>query len=402
MTNKTVKGKEDYPRIVLKKGREVSLQRRHPWVFSGAIHSVSHDMLDGEIAQVYSAEGKYIATGFVEPGSIAVKIISNENTTINPTFWAKKIQQAYQLREVAGLARNASTSAWRLVFTEGDGLPGLVLDYYDGVVVFQAQSAGMYDAKHQIAEALRIVLGNNLKAVYDKSGAFREQNSSPAGNFLYGESLAPVEVSENGHRFLIDFINGQKTGFFIDQRESRALVARYAPGRKVLNLFSYTGGFSVYALKAGAHEVYSVDSSASAIEMAGQHIALNNLPENLHKGVVADVKRFLPGIDKDFDLIILDPPAFAKHKESRHKAMLGYKYLNNEVLQKIKSGGILFTFSCSQVVNSELFESTVMAAAIEAGRDVRIIHRLSHAPDHPVSIYHPEGSYLKGLVLYVS
>jgi 23S rRNA (cytosine1962-C5)-methyltransferase len=393
----------NYPSITLHKDREQSLLRKHPWIFSGAIKSYSSKPKEGNIFEVFDAAGNYQATGFAESGSIALKIISFERTIIDEDFWVEKLQAAWNQRQRTGFADNDETNAWRLVFAEGDGLPGLILDYYNGIVVFLAQSAGMFKARFEITNALKRVLKDDLKAVYDKSTLAGQQTNSPDKLFLSeNHGKCPVLISENNHSFLVDFVAGQKTGFFLDQRDNRQLVGRHSKGKKVLNLFSYTGGFSVYALQNGATSVFSVDSSAPAIEMANKNIELN-CPgkKDQHFGIVADVKDFIQKMDDDFDLVILDPPAFAKHKDSRHKAILGYKYLNANTLKRIKKGGILFTFSCSQLVSTELFESMVLSAAIEAGRNVKIIHRLSQPTDHPVSIYHPEGNYLKGLVLFV-
>ena len=393
-----------YPRIVLKKGREISLQRFHPWIFSGAVHSVSENLKPGDVAEVFGSQGNYLGTGHFEDGSLAVKIFSFKRAMIDAAFWKQKIEQAFFLRKALHLTRNHNTNAYRLVFTEGDGLPGLIIDIYNNVAVFQAQTQGMFNARNEITEALIGVYGNKLEAVYDRSPesvSAQHDKVATENRFLYGYAGSPVEITENGNRFLADFIKGQKTGFFIDQRENRALLSLYAAKRKVLNLFSYSGGFSVYALEAGASEVHSVDSAAPAIELANKNVILNGFDASRHRGVVADVKDYLQEMAADFDLVILDPPAFAKHRESRHRAMQGYKFLNTAVLKKIKPGGILFTFSCSQVVGTDLFESTVMASAIEAGRNVRILHRLSQPPDHPASIFHPEGVYLKGLVVFV-
>jgi len=392
-----------YPSIILNKGRELSLLRRHPWIFSGAIRSFSRKVQEGELVEVFDSEGNYLASGFAENGSIATKIITFKQAVINVDFWVEKLTAAWIKRQKIGFAETSETNAWRMVFAEGDGMPGLILDYYNGVVVFLAQSLGMYKARIDIASALKIVLKDKLVSIFDKSVFAKRQELVPDQLYLTGHhATSPVLIKENGHPFLVDFILGQKTGFFLDQRDNRFLVGKYANGKKVLNLFSYTGGFSVYALNNGATAVYSVDSSAGAIELANQNIELN-CPENKgqHYGIVADVKDFLQTMDDDFDLIIIDPPAFAKHKDSRHKAILGYKYLNFTSLKRIKKGGILFTFSCSQLVTADLFESMVLSAAIDAGRSVQIIHRLSQPADHPVSIFHPEGNYLKGLVLYV-
>ena len=395
---------QNYPRVILSKGREVSIQRYHPWIFSGAVQSISEHLTGGEIVEVFTSQGNYLGTGHFEDSSLAVKIFSFECKEINTSFWKQKIESAFNLRKAIGLAENADTNAYRLAFTEGDGLPGLIIDMYENIAVFQAQTQGMFNARKEISEALISVYNGKLQAVYDKSSeSFFEpfENYELQSRFLHGQAETPKQITEHGNRFLVDFVKGQKTGFFLDQRENRALLGQYAQGRKVLNLFSYTGGFSVYALKAGANEVCSVDSAASAIELANQNIKLNSFIEAKHHGIIADVKNYVQEMTGDFDMVILDPPAFAKHKASQHRAMQGYKFLNTSVLKKIKSGGILFTFSCSQVVGTDLFESTVMASAIEAGRNVRILHRLSQPPDHPVSIFHPEGAYLKGLVVYV-
>jgi 23S rRNA (cytosine1962-C5)-methyltransferase len=393
-----------FPRVILKKGREESLLRFHPWVFSGAIQSLSSKPENGTIVEVFSSSGGYLGTGHYENSSLAVKIFNFDRRPVNADFWNRKIEKAYTLRTHLGLTNNRGTNTYRLVFAEGDGLPGLIVDYYNGIAVLQAQTQGMFNARQEITQALKNVYGHQLKAVYDKSqDSFFDPNATTqqSGKFLYGQSGSPVEILEHGNKFLVDFIKGQKTGFFLDQRENRKLLGQYAAGRKTLNLFSYTGGFSVYALQVGTTKVYSIDSAASAIELANTNVKLNGYDETRHHGIVADVKNYMQEMPDDFDLAILDPPAFARHQQSRHRAMQGYKFLNTAVLKKIKPGGILFTFSCSQVVGTDLFESTVMASAIEAGRNVRILHRLSQPPDHPVSIFHPEGVYLKGLVVYV-
>ncbi|HAY71640.1 MAG TPA: RlmI/RlmK family 23S rRNA methyltransferase [Saprospirales bacterium] len=397
------KPSDQYPSLSLNKGRDQSILRKHPWIFSGAIRSTSGKLHEGEIAEVFDYEGNYLASGFVENGSIAAKIFTFERTVINIDFWVEKLSAAWVLRQKTGLTESEQTNAWRLVFAEGDGLPGLILDYYNGLVVFLAQSLGMYKARFDIVRALKICLKEKLTAVYDKSVFTKKQEGTQDQHFLTETNAEnPVMIKENGYSFLVDFMYGQKTGFFLDQRDNRYLVGKYSKGKKVLNLFSYTGGFSVYALKNDASAVYSVDSSSTAIELAAKNVALN-CPEiaDRHYGVIADVKDYLQQMESDFDLIILDPPAFAKHRESRHKAILGYKYLNSAAIKRIRKGGILFTFSCSQLVTADLFESMILSAGIESGRNVRVIHRLSQPADHPFSIFHPEGNYLKGLVLYV-
>jgi len=397
-------GKNPYPRVVLKKGREVSVQRFHPWIFSGAIQSINGFVDNGDIVEVFSSTGSYLATGHYENSSLAIKILGFGHEPFDSNFWTRKLQNAYKLRQALGLADNPQTNAYRLVFTEGDGLPGLIIDYYNGIAVLQAQTQGMFRQRQTIATALTQIYQNKLKAVYDKSADTFYETGSIDDNeqrFLTGKAESPVMITENDNKFMVDFIGGQKTGFFLDQRENRKLIEHYARGHKTLNLFSYTGGFSVYALKAGATHVCSVDSASSAIVLANTNVDLNVTDTGRHVSVVADVKEFILQMSDGFDLIILDPPAFAKHIDSRHRAMQGYKFLNATVLSKIRAGGIIFTFSCSQVVGADLFESTVMAAAIESGRKVRILNRLAQPPDHPVNIYHPEGAYLKGLILYV-
>lgn len=395
---------QNYPRVILSKGREASIKRYHPWIFSGAVQSISEHLKGGEIVEAFTSQGNYLGTGHFEDSSLAVKIFSFERKEINTSFWKQKIEDAFNLRKAIGLAENTDTNAYRLVFTEGDGLPGLIIDIYESIAVFQAQTQGMFNARKEISKALISVYNGKLQAVYDKSAeSFFEpsENNELHSRFLYGQAETPKKITEHGNSFLVDFVKGQKTGFFLDQRENRALLGQYAKGRKVLNLFSYTGGFSVYSLKSGAREVCSVDSAAAAIDLAHANVKLNGFEETKHEGIIADVKNYVLEIADDFDLVLLDPPAFAKHKASQHRAMQGYKFLNTAVLKKIKSGGILFTFSCSQVVGTDLFESIVMASAIESGRNVRILHRLSQPPDHPVSIFHPEGAYLKGLAVFV-
>lgn len=394
-----------HPRIILKKGREESVLRFHPWIFSGAIQSLSDPIDSGSIVEVYSHNNKFLGIGHYEKSSLSVKLFNFQKVILSQDFWRYKLAEALHLRKSLGISDSESTNAYRLVFTEGDGIPGLIIDFYNGVAVIQAQSQGMYNVRNQLTNNLVELFGGKLKAVYDRSheGFPDNQNQKvTTDRFLFGHAETPVVISEHGHSFLVDFMKGQKTGFFLDQRENRMLLKHYAAGQRILNLFSYSGGFSVYGLAAGATEVVSVDSAASAIALASQNVQLNGFSKDLHKGIVADVKDYIQQMDQEFDLVVLDPPAFAKHKDSRHSAMMGYKFLNTTVLQKIKAGGILFTFSCSQVVGTDLFESTVLAASIEAGRNVRILHRLTQPPDHPVSIFHPEGQYLKGLVLHIS
>jgi 23S rRNA (cytosine1962-C5)-methyltransferase len=391
----------NYPQIILSPGKEQSLLRFHPWVFSGAIKKVNGEPQEGDVVEVYSSRNEFLGMGHAQQGSIAVRLFSFEQTALNVDFWKKKIKTAYDYRTKLGLTNAANTNVYRLVYAEGDGMPGLIIDYYNGTAVMQAHSVGMFLHREDIVAALKDVLGDKLKAVYDKS---EETLPKPAeldakNGYLFGNT-GLTEVVENGNKFLIDWEHGQKTGFFVDQRENRELLARYSKGKTVANTFCYTGGFSVYALNAGAKEVHSVDSSKKAIELTDKNIQLNNASAN-HTSFAIDTFDFLEGKENAYDIIILDPPAFAKHRDAKHNAVKGYKRLNAEALKKIKPGGILFTFSCSQVVDRYLFNSTVLAAAITVGRNVRIMHQLSQPPDHPINIYNPEGEYLKGLVVYV-
>lgn len=389
-------------KLYLAPGKEHSLKRRHPWVFSGAIRKADGEPAEGEIVEVYSSKHEFLGMGHYAPGSIAVRIISFEQVEPDYTFWLNKVQQAYTYRKGLGLIDNPQTDVYRLVYAEGDGVPGLIVDMYKDTAVVQAHSLGMYYAREHVANALKEIYGDKLKAIYDKSAESLSTKSpvDAVNGYLYGESTGGVVVTENENRFFIDWETGQKTGFFIDQRENRELLARYIKGKSVLNTFCYTGGFSVYALNAGAAEVHSVDVSKKAIELTEKNAELSNHPEN-HEAWAVDTFEFLKGKEERYDVIVLDPPAFAKSQKVRHNALMGYKRLNAEALKKIKPGGILFTFSCSQVVDKYLFNSTVMAAAIEAGRNIKIMHHLSQPADHPISIFHPEGEYLKGLVLLV-
>jgi 23S rRNA (cytosine1962-C5)-methyltransferase len=392
--------------IVLKNGKDHSLRRRHPWVFSGAIARANGDIDEGDAVRVEAANGELLGVGhYSGGGSIAVRMLDFGPEASLPTarFWEKKLREAYQLRQRLGLTGTADTDVYRLVHAEGDGLPGLIIDVYGDTAVVQAHSVGMYHARPQIAAALRAVYGESLRAVFDKSAETIPGNiiADAKNGYLYGESAGREHlVTENGHQFAIDWETGQKTGFFIDQRDNRALLARYSPGRRVLNTFCYTGGFSVYALNAGAELVHSVDSSKKAIALTERNAELSGDADR-HAAYADDVLGFLKNHSAQYDLLVLDPPAFAKHMGARHAALMGYKRLNAAGLAHLAPGGLLFTFSCSQVVSPELFEGAVLAAAIEAGRPARILHRLTQPADHPVSLFHPEGAYLKGLVLAV-
>lgn len=389
-------------RITLHAGKEVSLQRFHPWVFSGAIKKMQGEPQDGDTVEVYSSRNEFLGVGHYQKGSITVRIFSFEPTAADAIFWKSKLQRAYDFRQVLGFTNNPQTNVYRLVFAEGDGLPGLIIDVYNDTAVVQAHSIGMYRAKEYIANALQQIYGAKLRAVYDKSAEtlHLQQTEAPLNSYLIGSGDEAQVVVENGNPFYVDWVTGQKTGFFIDQRENRELLAKYSPGKAVLNTFCYTGGFSVYALNAGAMLVHSVDSSRKAIELTNRNAALNNAGDR-HAAFAVDTFSFLKQPPHLYDVIILDPPAFAKHHHVRHNAVMGYKRLNAEALKQIKPGGILFTFSCSQAVDRNLFNNTIMAAAIEAGRNIKVMHHLSQPADHPVSIYHPEGEYLKGLVLFV-
>lgn len=389
-------------RLTLHAGKEQSLLRFHPWVFSGAIKKIAGEPQDGDTVEVYSSRNEFLGVGHYQKGSITVRIFSFEPTAADDLFWRNKLQRAYDFRRQLGFINNPRTNVYRLVFAEGDGLPGLIIDVYHDTAVIQAHSLGMYRAKEQIARALQEIYGANLRAVYDKSAEtlhLPPTDASLNGYLIGGGDEARVVV-ENDQPFYVDWVAGQKTGFFIDQRENRALLAQYAPGKAVLNTFCYTGGFSVYALNAGAALVHSVDSSKKAIALTERNAALNHAGDR-HAAFAVDTFSFLKQASQPYDLIILDPPAFAKHQHARHNAVMGYKRLNAEALKAINPGGILFTFSCSQAVDRDLFQHTLMAAAIEAGRQVKVMHHLSQPADHPVSIYHPEGAYLKGLVLFV-
>lgn len=396
------------PRIVLKRGKEESLQRRHPWVFSGAIDYIEAEeesqIAEGALVEVVTRGGEFIAQGHYQIGSIAVRILTFGREAIDQAWWNDRVRSAWEVRRALSLTDDPETTCYRLVHGEGDSLPGLVVDIYGATAVVQCHSVGMYRARQQVAEAIRSVYGDRIGAIYDKSSQtlpFKADLGAVDG-YLWGRSdHASQVVTENGLRFSVNWEQGQKTGFFLDQRENRELVKRYARGRTVLNTFCYTGGFSVYAMAGGAKEVCSVDSSERAVALAGENMRLNFGEDAAHTCLTADAVEYLRDIGDRYDLIILDPPAFAKHHKVLGNAMQGYKRLNARALSQIRPGGILFTFSCSQAVSKELFRTTVFSAAAIAGRRVRILHQLTQPADHPINIYHPEGEYLKGLVLYV-
>lgn len=389
-------------KIYLKRGKEESLRRFHPWVFSGAIHHTEGELNEGDIVEVYTTEGELIAVGHWQIGSIAVRVLTFEGEAIDDDFWTNKIQQAYNTRLAIGVADNPNNNTYRLVHGEGDNLPGLVVDVYGETAVMQAHSVGMHVCREEVAKALKAVLGDGLKNIFYKSETtlpFKAALGQENG-FLLGNGTDNVAV-ENGLKFHIDWLKGQKTGFFVDQRDNRSLLEHYSKGRSVLNMFCYTGGFSVYAMRGGAKLVHSVDSSAKAVDLVNANIELNFPGDERHEAYAADAFKYLDEMGDNYDLIILDPPAFAKHKDALRHALKGYTKINQKAFEKIKPGGILFTFSCSQAVNKDDFRRAVFTAAAIANRRVRILHQLHQPADHPINIYHPEGEYLKGLVLYV-
>ncbi len=397
-------------KVILKRGREESLLRFHPWVFSGAIAEIQGNPSEGDIVAVHASNGDFLAYGHYQIGSIAVRVLSFDDSALRPDFWAAKLAAALNVRTACGLhnpSGESSTNCYRLVHGEGDNLPGLIIDYYDGVCVMQAHSVGMFRAKKQISEALQKVYGNELKAVYDKSSGTAPYKAGLElidGYMYRREDFNDDEqiVLENGHKFMVNWTEGQKTGFFLDQRENRALVGSLAKGRNVLNLFCYTGGFSIYALAAGAKHVDSVDSSKKAMMMVDRNVALNGFDESVHTSLCCDAIDYLRDVPEGkYDLMIVDPPAFAKHRGALKNALRAYQRLNAAAISKVAPGGFVFTYSCSQVVDKEAFALAVFSAAAQAGRSVRILDRLNQPCDHSVNIYHPEGEYLKGLLLYV-
>ncbi len=391
-------------KIYLKPGKEESLKRFHPWVFSGAIARMDGEPEEGEVVEVYTAQKEFIAKGHFQIGSIAVRVLTfRPDENIDAGFWRRKLQTALDMRRGIGLVGRADNNTYRLVHGEGDNLPGLVVDIYARTAVMQAHSAGMHLDRMAIAEALSEVMQDEVDNIYYKSETTLPYKADlfPENGFLRGGSADNIAM-EYGLKFHIDWLKGQKTGFFVDQRENRALLERYACGRRVLNMFCYTGGFSVYAMRGGALSVHSVDSSAKAIDLTNKNIALNFPDDPRHTAYAEDAFKFLDRMEQGaYDLIVLDPPAFAKHRDALRNALQGYRKLNARAFEKIRPGGILFTFSCSQAVNKDQFRMAVFTAAAQSGRSVRILHQLTQPADHPVNIYHPEGEYLKGLVLYV-
>ncbi len=388
-------------KLVLKSGKDLSVLRRHPWIFSGAIKKIYGNPTEGDLIKVYNNKDELIAVGHYQPSSIAVRILEFTDIEIDDSYWSDRISNAWSMREKLGLTNSAETNVYRLVNAEGDNLPGLIIDYYNKHLVIQMHSAGMYRNINPIVTALHRIYEDKIDTIFNKSETTMPFKGpiDAKNNFLMGSAENTV-VSENNLKFRIDWTEGQKTGFFIDQRQNRQLLKQYAQNKDVLNLFCYTGGFSVYALAGNASRVHSVDSSAKAIDLVNENVTMNFSDAN-HESYADDAFKFLEQTKESYDVIIIDPPAFAKHQSALHNALQGYKRLNQKALEKIRSGGILFTFSCSQVVSKENFRKSVFAASVNAKRNVKILHQLTQPGDHPISIYHPEGEYLKGLVLYV-
>lgn len=390
-----------YKTIKLRNGKDQSLKRFHPWIFSGAIARMDDGIAEGDIVRVVDSKEEFLATGHYQIGSIAVRVLSFTDIEINDSFWFSRLDKALQARRACNIIR-PDNNTYRLVHGEGDRLPGLIIDIYDNAAIIQAHSVGMHMQRKDIARQLRTLYGDKLTCIYYKSETtlpYKADLSEESG-FLYGKA-SDVVATENGLKFYIDWLKGQKTGFFIDQRDNRSLIEKYSQGKKILNMFCYTGGFSVYALRGGASMVHSVDSSERAIEMTNRNIALNFPDAANHEAYATDAFSYLKDMDNSYDLIVLDPPAFAKHKDALRNALKGYTRLNAKAMQKIKPGGILFTFSCSQAVNKDQFRLAVFTAAAQSHRFVRVLHQLHQPTDHPINIYHPEGEYLKGLVLYI-
>ena len=391
-----------YKKIYLKKGKEESLKRFHPWIFSGAIQRTEGDIEEGEVVRVITAGGDFIAVGHYQIGSIAVRVLSFSDVDIDNEFWKSRLLSAYNMRRFVGIVDNPQNNTYRLVHGEGDNIPGLVIDIYGNTAVMQAHSVGIHQQRMAIASCLVEIAGGLIKNVYYKSETtlpYKAELGQEDG-FIIGGSDDNVAM-ENGLKFHVDWLKGQKTGFFVDQRENRSLLERFAQGKKVLNMFCYTGGFSFYAMRGGAELVHSVDSSAKAIELTTRNVEMNFPGDKRHEAYCEDAFKYLDRMGDRYDLIILDPPAFAKHRGALHNALKGYTRLNLKAFEKIQKGGILFTFSCSQVVTKDNFRNAVFTAAALAGRKVRILHQLHQPADHPINIFHPEGEYLKGLVLYV-
>ncbi|WP_165021172.1 class I SAM-dependent rRNA methyltransferase [Dysgonomonas sp. ZJ279] len=393
----------NYKKIILKPKKEESLLRFHPWIFSGAVQRKDDNLTEGEVVAVYTNSNEFIAVGHYQIGSIEVRILSFEEEEIDSRFWQKRLSAALELRKSIGLI-SPTNNSYRLIHGEGDSLPGLIVDVYAGTAVIQSHSVGMHESRMAICDAMREVMGDSLQNIYYKSETtlpFKADLGAENG-YLFGGTNVEEVAEENGLKFYPDWVKGQKTGFFVDQRDNRSLLEKYATGRSVLNMFCYTGGFSFYALRGDAKLVHSVDSSSKAIMLTDKNVELNFPGDKRHEAFAEDAFKYLANINKgDYDLIILDPPAFAKHRGAIRNALQGYKRLNAVAFDKVAKGGIVFTFSCSQVISKDAFRLAVFSAAAQSGRSVRILHQLTQPADHPINIYHPEGEYLKGLVLYV-
>ena len=392
------------PKVILKPAKDKSIKRFHPWIFSGAIKTIEQTIQEGDVVEIESNKGKYLGTGHFQDGVINIRVFEFKQQTIDNNYWKNKIKKAFINRENLNLTNNSSTTIYRLVHAEGDDLPGLIVDVYNTTAVIQCHSIGMWRLKDIFCEAITKLLPN-ITCVYDKSAETlpdKYHQSYPIKNaYLFGSDPSDKTGKENDNLFSINWINGQKTGFFIDQRENRKLLGEISKGKKILNTFCYSGGFSIYALNNGAKEVHSLDSSKKAISLLEENIALVKAKNSKHKSIVADAMEYIKNLNDDYDIIILDPPAFAKHQKARHKAIQGYKRLNARAIEQIKPGGIIFTFSCSQVISKELFRNTILSASIAAEREIKILHQLHQPADHPINIFHPESEYLKGLVIQV-
>jgi 23S rRNA (cytosine1962-C5)-methyltransferase len=388
-------------KIILRKGKEISIERKHPWVFSGAIQKTEGALTDGCWVEVASHKSTTLGFGHYQNGSIAVRMLSFGAEYPVGDFWNEKLTKALALRRAVNLPSPA-TNAFRLIHGEGDGAPGLIIDYYDGAIVMQAHSVGMHNDQTELSNAIQEVFGRDLKSIYYKSqSTLPGKEQVRQDEYIFGLGVVPHVINEYGNKFYVDWEDGQKTGFFLDQRENRKLLGEFSPGRRVLNTFCYTGGFSIYAMNSNAQLVHSVDASEKAVATTRKNIELNGFDDKMHTCFAEDTFAFLKDKHGQYDLIVLDPPAFAKHRDARHQAVRGYQRLNTEAMRVISPGGILFTFSCSQVVDRQLFYDTIVSSAIQAGRQIKVLQHLSQPADHPVSIFHPEGEYLKGLVLYI-
>ncbi len=389
--------------VIIKPAKDKSIVRKHPWVFSGAIKATESNPVEGDLVTVIANKGRFLGIGHYAEGSIAVRMLTFDENEELENIYLNRIQSAYDLRTSLGLTNSEETNIFRLVHAEGDNLPGLIIDHYAGNLVVQCHSLGMFNDVEKIKDALLAVLGDKVNSIYMKSAATLPKGNSlyTEDQYLHGEAEMPVVALEYGNKFNINWITGQKTGFFIDQRENRALIGKYSKGKKMLNTFCYSGGFSIYALNQGAEVVHSLDSSAKAIELVDDNVKLGGFEASRHESFVEDTMDYIKDLKEDYDIIILDPPAFAKHRKAKHNAVQGYKRLNAHAMRQIKPGGLIVTFSCSQVVDKVLFTNTIIAAAIAAERKVRIIEQLHQPADHPINAYHPEGEYLKGLVVHV-